>query len=357
MNKSIISMINVEKIYGTNHVVKNMNMTIYEGEFLTLLGPSGCGKTTTLRMIAGFETASYGIIMIQNERVDEREPYERDVNTVFQNYALFPFMTVFDNIAFGLKLKKVSKDEIKKRVKEMLSLVQLEGYEKRKPAQLSGGQRQRVAIARALINRPNVLLLDEPLGALDLKLRKQMQVELKRLQRKLGITFVYVTHDQEEALTMSDRIAIINNGVLEQIDTPDRIYEYPNTKFVAGFIGESNVFEGVIKQKEENVCQVAVESGMIPAKTETAMCEERVFVSVRPEDTEYSKNPVEGFQIPAMVKEFIYAGQVFKTIVTLSTGEEIIIVRFQKDREVSEGDILYLYWDLDKAVTIRTDRN
>lgn len=187
MSEPIISMINVEKVYGTNHVVKNMNMTVYEGEFLTLLGPSGCGKTTTLRMIAGFENATGGIISIEHERVDEREPYERDVNTVFQNYALFPFMTVYDNVAFGLNLKKVPKAEIKERVKEMLALVQLEGYEKRKPSQLSGGQKQRVAIARALINRPKVLLLDEPLGALDLKLRKQMQVELKRLQRKLGI--------------------------------------------------------------------------------------------------------------------------------------------------------------------------
>ena len=354
MGEPIISMMNVEKVYGTNHVVKNMNMTVYEGEFLTLLGPSGCGKTTTLRMIAGFETATSGIISIENERVDEREPYERDVNTVFQNYALFPFLTVYDNIAFGLNLKKVPKAEIKTRVKEMLSLVQLEGFEKRKPSQLSGGQKQRVAIARALINRPRVLLLDEPLGALDLKLRKQMQVELKRLQRRLGITFVYVTHDQEEALTMSDRIAVMNGGVLEQIDTPDNIYEHPKTKFVASFIGESNVLEGVVEDVQETGCSVAVESGKVQVTGEGLSKGERIFISVRPENVKYSKLPVAGFNLPVMVKEFIYVGQTYKTIVTLSTGEELKIVRFQKDQEIKEGDILYLHWELGQAVVIET---
>lgn len=354
MSEPIISMINVEKVYGTNHVVKNMNMTVYEGEFLTLLGPSGCGKTTTLRMIAGFENATGGIISIEHERVDEREPYERDVNTVFQNYALFPFMTVYDNVAFGLNLKKVPKAEIKERVKEMLALVQLEGYEKRKPSQLSGGQKQRVAIARALINRPKVLLLDEPLGALDLKLRKQMQVELKRLQRKLGITFVYVTHDQEEALTMSDRIAVMNGGVLEQIDTPDNIYEHPKTKFVAGFIGESNVLEGVAGKKNETGYPVAIEAGTVTVDAENLKDQERIFISIRPEDVQYAKAPMEGFNLPVMVKEFIYVGQTIKTIVTLSTGEEVKIVRFQKDHTIKEGDILYLYWDLNKAVVIES---
>ena len=196
MAESIVSLIDVEKRFGSNLVVRKMNMEIYEGEFLTLLGPSGCGKTTTLRMIAGFEDATSGIIKVQGERVENKEPYQRDVNTVFQNYALFPHMTVFDNVAYGLTIKKVPKDEIRQRVAEMLELVQLTDYERRKPDELSGGQKQRVAIARALINRPKVLLLDEPLGALDLKLRKQMQIELKRLQKKLGITFVYVTHDQ-----------------------------------------------------------------------------------------------------------------------------------------------------------------
>ena len=246
MSKPIVSLVNVEKWYGTNHVVKNMNINIAEGEFLTLLGPSGCGKTTTLRMISGFELPTSGVIKVQGESVEKKEPYQRDVNTVFQNYALFPNMNVFDNVAYGLKVKKVPKTEIKERVTEMLKLVQLEGFGKRRITQMSGGQKQRVAIARALINRPKVLLLDEPLGALDLKLRKQMQIELKRLQRKLGITFVYVTHDQEEALTMSDTIVVMNQGYIQQIGTPESIYNEPENAFVADFIGESNILNGMM---------------------------------------------------------------------------------------------------------------
>lgn len=249
----IVSLVGVEKSFGSNKVVKDMNIEVKEGEFLTLLGPSGCGKTTTLRMIAGFEEASSGIIKVQGISIEDKEPFERDVNTVFQNYALFPHMTVFDNISYGLRIRKRPKVEIEKRVNEMLNLVQLKGYEKRKPDELSGGQKQRVAIARALINNPKVLLLDEPLGALDLKLRKQMQIELKRLQKKLGITFVYVTHDQEEALTMSDRIAVMNEGVIEQLATPREIYDRPLTRFVAGFIGESNIFDGKVVNVDDGL--------------------------------------------------------------------------------------------------------
>ena len=263
MNNPIISLEGVEKRFGSNLVVKKMNLEIAEGEFLTLLGPSGCGKTTTLRMIAGFEEASAGVIKVEGERIEDKEPFQRNVNTVFQNYALFPHMTVFNNVAYGLTIKKVPKPEIQQRVMEMLRLVQLEGFEKRKPDELSGGQKQRVAIARALVNKPKVLLLDEPLGALDLKLRKQMQIELKRLQKKLGITFIYVTHDQEEALTMSDRIAVMHDGVLEQLDVPMEIYEHPKTKFVAGFIGESNIFDGKVTDKKDNVLTVQTEAGMM----------------------------------------------------------------------------------------------
>ena len=262
MNNPIISLEGVEKRFGSNLVVKKMNLEIAEGEFLTLLGPSGCGKTTTLRMIAGFEEASAGVIKVEGERIEDKEPFQRNVNTVFQNYALFPHMTVFNNVAYGLTIKKVPKPEIQERVMEMLRLVQLEGFEKRKPDELSGGQKQRVAIARALVNKPKVLLLDEPLGALDLKLRKQMQIELKRLQKKLGITFIYVTHDQEEALTMSDRIAVMHDGVLEQLDVPMEIYEHPKTKFVAGFIGESNIFDGKVTDKKDNVLTVQTDAGM-----------------------------------------------------------------------------------------------
>ena len=219
-DKVIISLKDVDKSFEDERVVKRLSLEVEEGEFLTMLGPSGCGKTTTLRMIAGFEYPTSGQIFLEGVDVESRKPNERDVNTVFQNYALFPHMNVFDNIAFGLVEKKVKKDEIRRRVEEMIKLVRLDGLEKRMPSQMSGGQKQRVAIARALVNQPKVLLLDEPLGALDLKLRKQMQVELKHLQRQLGITFIYVTHDQEEALTMSDRIAVMNQGNLEQVGTP-----------------------------------------------------------------------------------------------------------------------------------------
>ena len=280
MSKPIVSLVNVEKWYGTNHVVKNMNINIAEGEFLTLLGPSGCGKTTTLRMISGFELPTSGVIKVQGESVEKKEPYQRDVNTVFQNYALFPNMNVFDNVAYGLKVKKVPKAEIKERVTEMLKLVQLEGFGKRRITQMSGGQKQRVAIARALINRPKVLLLDEPLGALDLKLRKQMQIELKRLQRKLGITFVYVTHDQEEALTMSDTIVVMNQGYIQQIGTPEKIYNEPENAFVADFIGDSNILDGVML--EDRVVKICEK--IFPCIDEGFGRKKPVDVVIRPED-------------------------------------------------------------------------
>ena len=353
MKEPIVSIVNVEKFYGDNKVVKKLNMNIEEGEFLTMLGPSGCGKTTTLRMIAGFEDATAGIIKVENERVEDKEPYERNVNTVFQNYALFPHMTVFDNIAYGLNIKKVPKAEIKERVTEMLELVQLTGFEKRKPSQMSGGQKQRVAIARALVNRPKVLLLDEPLGALDLKLRKQMQVELKRLQRKLKTTFVYVTHDQEEALTMSDRIAIMNGGYLEQIGTPDEIYEHPKTKFVASFIGESNILEGVVTEIKNGKLTIAAESGIIEAEDHGFSINETLYVSIRPENMKYSKTPIKGFSLPGVVKDHIYVGSIIKTIVVLSNGHEIKVNRFPNSEKLKENDVVYLYWDEKGAVPIK----
>ena len=353
MPKTIVSMVNVDKWYGENHVVKNMNINISKGEFLTLLGPSGCGKTTTLRMISGFELPTSGIIKVENDSVEKKEPYERDVNTVFQNYALFPNMNVFDNVAYGLKVKKVPKAEIKERVTEMLKLVQLEGFEKRRVNQMSGGQKQRVAIARALINRPKVLLLDEPLGALDLKLRKQMQIELKRLQKQLGITFVYVTHDQEEALTMSDRIAIINQGVLEQIDTPKNIYERPKTKFVAGFIGESNIFDAMVERIEKD-CRMVTESGYFRTDSSDFTIGEALAVSVRPEDLKFSLKPVEGFSIKGVVKDQIYVGNLVKMIDQHGNGEEVKINRFNQEELADVGALVYLYWDSDKGVLMKT---
>lgn len=353
MGEAIVSLVDVEKRFGTNLVVKKMNLEIEEGEFLTLLGPSGCGKTTTLRMVAGFEDASAGIIKVQGERVEDKEPYQRDVNTVFQNYALFPHMTVYDNVAYGLTIKKVPKDEIRKRVMEMLQLVQLGGYEKRKPDELSGGQKQRVAIARALINNPKVLLLDEPLGALDLKLRKQMQIELKRLQRKWGITFVYVTHDQEEALTMSDRIAVMNAGVIEQLAAPTEIYDRPKTKFVAGFIGESNIFDGTVKELEGDLLTVETEAGIMQVCGTGFTKGEAMHVSVRPEYVDFSKEPVTGFDMPGVVKDFVYMGTVIKTAVDMKNGEEVRYSRFEQDDTVKEQDHIYLHWRPEKAVAIK----
>ena len=239
----------VSRHFGDVKAVDAVDLEIYDGEFFSMLGPSGSGKTTCLRMIAGFDRPTFGQIFLYGQEVSSLPPFERDVNTVFQDYALFPHMTVGDNIAYGLMIKRVSKDERKKRVDDMLDLVQLKGFDGRKPSQLSGGQRQRVALARALINHPKVLLLDEPLGALDLKLRQQMQVELKSIQKRVGITFIFVTHDQEEALTMSDRIAVFNEGKIEQIGTPSDVYEKPATPFVAGFVGTSNLISGDVAKR------------------------------------------------------------------------------------------------------------
>ena len=246
MSKHLIDLKGIRKEFDGVDVLKNIDLYIRDGEFLTLLGPSGCGKTTMLRLIAGFALPSSGQVIMDGKDMSRVPPYKRRVNTVFQKYALFPHLNVYDNIAFGLKIQKLPKAEIQQRVEEMLELVNLKGYEKRWIEQLSGGQQQRVAIARALVNRPKVLLLDEPLGALDLKLRKGMQIELKRMQQKLGITFIYVTHDQEEALTMSDTIVVMNEGVIQQIGTPVDIYNEPKNIFVAKFIGESNILPGIM---------------------------------------------------------------------------------------------------------------
>lgn len=352
MARPIVEINGVNKIYGSNHVVKDLNLVVEEGEFLTLLGSSGCGKTTTLRMIAGFEEPTSGSIKVEGEAIEEKEPFERNVNTVFQSYALFPHKTIYDNIAYGLKMKKVPEDEIKKRVHEMMELVQLEGFEKRYPSQLSGGQKQRVAIARALINRPRVLLLDEPLGALDLKLRKQMQLELKRLQKKLNITFIYVTHDQEEALTMSDRIAIMNAGVLDQVAAPTEIYEHPATKFVATFIGETNIFDGSIRSINGESLSIQIENGDVKATGSEFAAGEFINVSVRPEKMKYALDPVEGFTLIATVKDYVYVGSVVKCIAVLPNGNELKIERLAGQPLPQLGEQIFLYWNEKDAVVI-----
>jgi spermidine/putrescine transport system ATP-binding protein len=275
----------VSKLFGDVAAVDDLSLDIETNEFFSLLGPSGCGKTTTLRMIGGFEDPTYGTIYLGEQDVTDLPPYRRDVNTVFQSYALFPHLDVFENVAFGLHRRKVAKDEVDRRVREALSLVDLVGFERRKPPQMSGGQQQRVALARALVNRPKVLLLDEPLGALDLKLRKQMQLELKTIQQEVGITFIYVTHDQEEAMTMSDRLAVMRHGRIEQLGAPEEVYEHPSTEFVAGFLGASNLLAGELAPRN-GATTVRLATGEIIAVEDAGLRPDvgsNVRVGVRPE--------------------------------------------------------------------------
>jgi spermidine/putrescine transport system ATP-binding protein len=274
----------VTKRFHAVVAVDDLSLDVRRGEFFSMLGPSGCGKTTTLRMIGGFEEASAGTIYLGDVDVTGLPPFKRDVNTVFQSYALFPHLTVFENVAFGLRRKRTSDDDVRQQVKQMLDLVELPGYERRKPAQLSGGQQQRVALARALINHPRVLLLDEPLGALDMKLRKQMQIELKRIQTEVGITFIYVTHDQEEAMTMSDRIAVMRHGKIEQLGPPEELYERPTTAFVAGFLGVSNLLDGDVVDRNGALTGIKVSDGtVLRAPSELVNGAAQVRVGIRPE--------------------------------------------------------------------------
>lgn len=350
----IVQLKGITKFFDNQQILKPIDLDIYEGEFLTLLGSSGCGKTTTLRIIAGFEEPDEGRVLLEGKDVTDLPPYKRNVNTVFQSYALFPHMNVFDNVAFGLVEKKVPKAEIKKRVLEALDMVQLNKFEKRKPSQLSGGQKQRVAIARAIVNNPKVLLLDEPLGALDLKLRKQMQLELKHLQKRLGITFIYVTHDQEEALTMSDRIVIMDKGHFEQIGTSKEIYEQPKTKFVADFIGESNIFEASIEKTEEEKLTLMLENGHADGIGTGFKKDEIVYVCVRPENTRLTKEKVDGFTIKGRIRDHIYVGSSMKTVVDLPNEMEVKISHHPDDVTYPVGDLVTIYWDPKKAVIMHT---
>lgn len=348
MNRVLIELKNIKKQYNNRVIIKDLDLKIYEGEFLTLLGSSGCGKTTILRMISGMEEVTSGSIFMDGKDITCLEPMKREVNTIFQNYALFSHMTIEKNIGFGLKMKKIEKEKIKKEVRKMLSLIKLEGYEDRKPNQLSGGEQQRVAIARALINNPKVLLLDEPLSALDKKLRKEMEIELKMLQQKLGITFIYVTHDQEEALTMSDRIIILKNGKIEQIDTPQNIYKYPKTKYVADFIGDSNIFEGYVKSYTKNKCIVKVDK-VCEFEIQNNNYEEndKVTLMIRPENFRIAKKGLEVYK-----KEFIYNGSTAKLLCKTKENVEIIVSINPNDYQEELGDILYLEWDKEDIVII-----
>lgn len=374
----LLELKNIKKSFTPGEdVLDDICLTVARGEFVTLLGSSGCGKTTTLRIIAGLEQTDSGSVWINGQDVTKLPPDKRDVNTVFQNYALFPHMNVAENIGYGLKLRKVPRGEIKKKVAQMLELVQLEGYEKRKPSELSGGQKQRVAIARALVNNPKVLLLDEPLGALDLQLRRAMQIELKHLQKKLGITFIYITHDQEEAINMSDRIAVMRDGCIEQIGTPDAIYNHPKTSYVATFVGNANILHGAAESIQGENAIVKIGNDRVIVKLETSQQDtgdtrakqylaagEKVTLAVRSEnillqetavigdtgtdhrDTvdisvsgggldAHNKNSVSGLQ--ATVTEKNFAGGQLRVTLKLSDGTQLIASRYGIDASVAEG--------------------
>jgi spermidine/putrescine transport system ATP-binding protein len=315
----------VVKRFGTVTAVDHVDVQIAHGEFFSMLGPSGCGKTTTLRMIAGFEQPDEGEIFLEGHSVASVPPYQRNVNTVFQSYALFEHLTVWENVAFGLKRKRVPEDEIRKRVAEMLELVRLKHRATARPRQLSGGQQQRVALARALVNMPAVLLLDEPLGALDLQLRKQMQIELKQIQRQVGITFIYVTHDQEEALTMSDRIAVMSEGVVQQQGVPEEIYERPANAFVAGFIGISNLLPGKVEDHG-----VRLRSGqLVPAELDAGMSPgEQVFVCVRPEKLQLRKEGDGGqINVEGTVVETVYLGTATQFLIEVAPEVRVVAIQ------------------------------
>ena len=335
MTTSAVRFDQVSRHFGDVKAVDHVDLEIRDGEFFSMLGPSGSGKTTCLRMIAGFDRPTSGSIYLYGQDVSNLPPYERDVNTVFQDYALFPHMNVGDNIAYGLMIKKIAKPERMKRVDEMLELVQLSGFASRKPSQLSGGQRQRVALARALINHPKVLLLDEPLGALDLKLRQQMQVELKAIQKRVGITFIFVTHDQEEALTMSDRIAVFSQGRIEQIGTPAEIYERPASTFVAGFVGTSNLVGGEVAKRITGSDQM---------------------FSIRPEKihmtAENAQPEKDMLSVPGVIRDVVYLGLFTRYLVEIEGGSDLVVVEqnlktTSMDVLSAKGQKVHLQWHKD----------
>ena len=354
MSQTILQLQNIEKSFDGTPVLQGISLDAAAGEFITLLGSSGCGKTTTLRIIAGLECPDAGRVLLEGRDVTGTPPEKRDVNTVFQNYALFPHMTVAANIGYSLKLRRRPNEEIAKAVAQALELVQLTGYENRMPAQLSGGQKQRVAIARALVNRPRVLLLDEPLGALDLQLRRQMQLELKALQQQLGITFIYITHDQEEALTMSDRIAVMRDGQFVQIGTPAQVYDEPRTSFVARFVGSANILQGIVVAAEGGlvtarvagypVCARAGQTEFLPGQP--------IALALRSEQVDFTP---EGSGIPAVVKEKSFAGGMLRIALELPDGSRLVASRHGIDQSLAPGQTLCVRCAPEAAVPVEVD--
>ncbi|MCK4869815.1 MAG: spermidine/putrescine ABC transporter ATP-binding protein PotA [Gammaproteobacteria bacterium] len=358
---NIIEIKGVSKHFGDDQALHNINLNIKNGEFLTLLGPSGCGKTTLLRILSGFETANSGTILLSGKDVTDIPPEERHVNLVFQNYALFPHMTVFENVAFGLRCKHTPLIEINERVNNMLNMVKLNKFAIRKPHQLSGGQQQRVAIARAVINEPIVLLLDEPLSALDYHLRRNMQIELKDLQRRLGITFVFVTHDQEEALSMSDRVAVMHAGCIDQLGTPRDVYEEPCNVRVAKFIGQANIFDTKIVHTTQKTIQVEIEGEIFTLKNSDEFAvDENVHIVIRPEDIEvWGKTEIKDTtgMLPGIVEQVIYKGSTVDLIVRLHSGRSVSATQFfNEDDENLEYDLhekVWVKWMPGWEVTLR----
>ena len=358
-----VRLVGVTKRFGDVAAVDDIDLEVLDGEFFSLLGPSGCGKTTTLRMIGGFEEPTSGLIELQGQDVTWLPPYQRSVNTVFQNYALFPHLSIYENVAFGLRRRGVKDSEIKSRVSEMLRLVELPGFEGRRPSQISGGQAQRVALARALINRPAVLLLDEPLGALDLKLRKQMQVELKRIQQEVGITFIYVTHDQEEAMTMSDRIAVMNRGRYEQLGEPEALYERPVTRFVAAFLGVSNLLVARPDGTADGyaIFRLADDTAI---RVPRALVEGRagpLSVGVRPEKIRLYEGaaevPASSNRLEGVLRDASYLGVSTQYIVELHDGKRITVYEQNVERATraelwGPGEAVHLAWSADHSFVV-----
>jgi spermidine/putrescine transport system ATP-binding protein len=359
-----VRLVDVVKRFGDTVAVDHIDLEVQDGEFFSLLGPSGCGKTTTLRMIGGFEEPTSGLIELQGEDVTWLPPFKRNVNTVFQNYALFPHLTIYENVAFGLRRKGAKDSEVKARVGEMLDLVELPGYERRKPSQISGGQAQRVALARALINKPAVLLLDEPLGALDLKLRKQMQVELKRIQQEVGITFIYVTHDQEEAMTMSDRIAVMNRGRYEQLGDPESLYERPSTPFVAGFLGVSNLLSGTVQGADGRYSTVTLaDDTRVRAPSALVGGREAVKIGVRPEKirlrapTDQAGTPDGHNQLRGVIRDASYLGVSTQYQVEARGGARLTVYEQNVERATrselwAPGEEVLLTWSPDHSFVV-----
>ncbi len=354
----LLSLRGLRKSFATQDALLGLDLDVYKGEFLTLLGPSGCGKTTTLRIIAGLESPTAGEVYLEGQNITHLPPEKRAVNTVFQNYALFPHMTVASNIGYGLRMRKVPKEEIKQRVDAMLRLVQLEDYGKRMPSQLSGGQRQRVAIARSAVLEPSLLLLDEPLGALDLQLRRQMQAELKKMQQQLGITFIYITHDQEEALNMSDRIALMRAGRFVQLDTPHNLYEHPATAFAATFIGETNLLEGTVTGIKGNEVMLDIGGFSVPAKTEDWVVPgQKLCLCVRAERLHYTRKTPDSTCLQGTFIESHYAGSDRTATIQLRSGQTLLARHTTEQEEsVQPGETVCVWWDMETASLVRDDR-